>query len=56
MLRADGPLKDLASMRSYCYRNGGEITEDGRCYGYVVDTEHCCVEHPNAKFSMEVRI
>lgn len=40
MLRADGPLKDLASMRSYCYRNGGEITEDGRCYGYVVDTEH----------------
>ena len=27
-------------MRSYCYRNGGEITEDGRCYGYVVDTEH----------------
>ena len=22
-LRADGPLKDLASMRSYCYRNGG---------------------------------
>lgn len=39
-IRADGPLKDLASMRSYCYRNGGEITEDGRCYGYVVDTEH----------------
>lgn len=39
-LRADGPLKDLASMRSYCYRNGGELTEDGRCYGYVVDTEH----------------
>ena len=27
-------------MRSYCYRNGGELTEDGRCYGYVVDTEH----------------
>lgn len=39
-LRADGPLKDLASMRSYCYRNGGELTEDCRCYGYVVDTEH----------------
>lgn len=34
-LRADGPLKDLASMRSYCYRNGGELTEDGRCYGYA---------------------
>ena len=29
-LRADGPLKDLASMRAYCYRNGGAITEDGR--------------------------
>ena len=24
-LRADGPLKDLASMRSYCYRNGGSL-------------------------------
>ena len=40
MLRADGPLKDLASMRSYCYRNGGGITQDGRCFGYIVETEH----------------
>ena len=39
-LRADGPLKDLASMRSYCYRNGGGITQDGRCFGYIVETEH----------------
>ena len=39
-LRADGPLKDLASMRAYCYRNGGGITEDGRCFGYIVETEH----------------
>lgn len=39
-LRAVGPLKDLASMRSYCYRNGGGITEDGRCFGYIVETEH----------------
>ena len=38
--RAVGPLKDLASMRSYCYRNGGGITEDGRCFGYIVETEH----------------
>ena len=30
--RADGPLKDLTSMRAFCYRNGGKITEDGRCY------------------------
>ena len=39
-LRADGPLKDLASMRAYCYRNGGAITEDGRSYGYIAETEH----------------
>ena len=38
--RADGPLKDLTSMRAFCYRNGGKITEDGRCYGYIVETEH----------------
>lgn len=40
VLRAVGPLKDLPSMRSYCYRNGGGITEDGRCFGYIVETEH----------------
>ena len=40
MLRADGPLKDLASMRAFCYRNGGGITQDGRCFGYIVETEH----------------
>ena len=39
-LRADGPLKDLTSMRAFCYRNGGKITEDDRCYGYIVETEH----------------
>ena len=39
-LRAVGPLKDLPSMRSYCYRNGGGITEEGRCFGYIVETEH----------------
>ena len=27
-------------MRSYCYRNGGGITQDGRCFGYIVETEH----------------
>ena len=32
--------RDLASMRAYCYRNGGAITEDGRSYGYIAETEH----------------
>lgn len=39
-LRANGPLKDLASMNTYCYKNGGAITTDGRSYGYVLDTDH----------------
>ena len=39
-LRQDGPLKDLASMRNYCNQHGGEITEDGRCFGYIAETEH----------------
>ena len=38
-LRADGPLKDLTSMRSFCAQNGGAITEDGRSFGYVVETD-----------------
>ena len=40
-LRADGPLKDLESMRSFCAQNGGAITTDGRSFGYVMETEHC---------------
>ena len=39
-LRADGPLTNLASMRNYCYQHGGKITEDGRCFGYIAETEH----------------
>lgn len=39
-LRQDGPLKDLASMRNYCNQHGGEIAEDGRCFGYIAETEH----------------
>lgn len=39
-LRADGPLQDLASMRAYCYRNGGQITEDGRSFGYIAETKN----------------
>lgn len=38
-LRADGPLKDLTSMRSFCAQNGGAITKDGRSFGYVVETD-----------------
>ena len=40
MLRSDGPLTNLASMRNYCYQHGGKITEDGRCFGYIAETEH----------------
>ena len=40
MLRADGPLTNLASMRNYCYQHGGKITEDGRCFGYIAETGH----------------
>ena len=39
-LRADGPLKDLSAMSTYCHQNGGGITQDGRCFGYIVETEH----------------
>ena len=39
-LRTGGPLRDLATMRSFCNQNGGKITDDGRSFGYVVDTEH----------------
>ena len=39
-LREDGPLQDLSSMRTYCLQHGGAITEDGRSYGYIAETEH----------------
>lgn len=39
-LRANGPLKDLASMSNYCHKNGGAITEDSRSFGYVAETDH----------------
>lgn len=39
-LRANGPLKDLASMSSYCHKYGGAITEDSRSFGYVAETDH----------------
>lgn len=39
-LRANGPLKDLASMSNYCHKNGGAITADSRSFGYVAETDH----------------
>ena len=39
-MRRDGPLKDLSAMRKFCCQNGGAITEDGRSYGYIAETEH----------------
>ena len=33
MLRADGPLKDLSAMSTYCHQNGEAITQDDRSYG-----------------------
>lgn len=37
-LRADGPLENLMSMKTYCCRHGGELDGDGH-YGYVIETE-----------------
>ena len=39
-IREDGPLKDLRAMDTYCQQHGGVITEDGRSYGYIAETEH----------------
>ena len=39
-LRADGPLKDLSAMSTYCHQNGGAISQDGRSYGYIAETKH----------------
>lgn len=39
-LRQDGPLKDLSAMDAYCWKHGGEITENDRVYGYIAETEH----------------
>ena len=39
-MRKDGPLKDLPSMQKFCGQKGGAITEDGRSYGYIGETEN----------------
>ena len=58
-LRANGPLKDLASMSNYCHKNGGTITEDSRSFGYVAETDHyryClrCTPTPGDYQGMEI--
>lgn len=39
-LRKDGPLKSLSDMNTYCWHNGGEITENDRVYGFIAETGH----------------
>lgn len=39
MLRSDGPLTNLASMRNYCYQHGGKITEDAE---YDLENSQVC--------------
>lgn len=38
-MRQNGPLKDLATMSSYCWCNGGEISDNDRVYGFIAETE-----------------
>ena len=38
-LRKDGPLKSLADMDTYCWHNGGKITENDRIYGFIAETD-----------------
>ena len=38
-MRQSGPLKNLAAMNTYCWHNGGEISENDRVYGFVAETE-----------------
>ena len=38
-MRQSGPLKDLSAMNTYCWRNGGEISDNDRVYGFIAETE-----------------
>lgn len=38
-MQENGPLASLSSMEAYCQKHGGAITEDGRTYGYIWETE-----------------
>lgn len=38
-MQENGPLASLSSMKAYCQKHGGAITEDGRTYGYIWETE-----------------
>ncbi len=39
-MRQGGPLKNLSTMSSYCWCNGGELTENDRIYGFIAETEY----------------
>ena len=39
-MRRDGPLQSLSAMNTYCWHNGGEISGNGRVYGFIAETEH----------------
>ena len=39
-MRRDGPLQSLSAMNTYCWRNGGEISDNDRVYGFIAETEH----------------
>ena len=38
-MRRDGPLQSLSAMNTYCWRNGGEISDNDRVYGFIAETE-----------------
>lgn len=39
-MRQNGPLQSLAAMNTYCWHNGGEISDNDRVYGFIAETEH----------------
>ena len=39
-MRQNGPLQSLAAMNTYCWHNGGEISDNVRVYGFIAETEH----------------
>ncbi len=38
-MRRDGPLQSLSAMNTYCWHNGGEISDNDRVYGFIAETE-----------------
>ena len=38
-MRQSGPLQSLSAMNTYCWRNGGEISDNDCVYGFIAETE-----------------